>query len=664
MKAEASVSTMRLAWLFIPVLAIVVYWRSLYGFAIWDDHQIIEYQHVGGDSLWKTLTGHFLIYYRPFTGASYYLDTALFGRVAIYYHATNVAIHALGSLAVAWAAKTIFRNDLAGIFAGVFFALQPAQVAATAWIGGRTDDLSCLFLAIFLGSLLTSLNLRAFFSKRSSRDDVPPSPSPKPGRPNLSNTHYWVSVLAFFCAVMTKEQNLPFIFLVPLAVYGLRGNWTEAPNAPIDWPRSSKATRRIALLLTVPYALAALVFLALLATFKSNAGNVVGIPLWLEISRIGGSALHYGLLFLIPDSFGLTALSLGRYSSPIPILAGFTFLAAFSAGVVWAYRRNRAVALAMIGLLLGYLPVSNVVPIPSLIVAPYRVAVPGLFVACLLGYALAWGVQKRSPIVAALTAANLLLGAYWTVIGIGYWSDEATFYKTVAANDPWSILAKQLNATQRLSAQDAVGALDWADRALDQMFGGNSWLDMEHVPDEVEPGSYAANLIRENDGTRTDPGAFLRTLLLIRASALHTLGRFPEELACLRAAEKLDPTGPEVNNALGKALLKIDRAEALRHLEVAVRRSPDQWGYLNDLAHERYADKQYRDAADLFRRATKLAPWFGGLWISLSDCLDKTGDTRGALSALDSAEKGMVMDQSAIDLRRKRLQAKMNRNSP
>ena len=82
------------------------------------------------------------------------------------------------------------------MFAGLFFATQPLQVGATAWIGGRTDVLSAMFLAAFMVTLV---------------------------KYHQTSQGKWLGLatVTFLLAALAKEQALFVLPAVPLSVYAL-----------------------------------------------------------------------------------------------------------------------------------------------------------------------------------------------------------------------------------------------------------------------------------------------------------------------------------------------------------------------------------------------------------------------------------------------------------
>ena len=117
------------------------------------DHESREPRVLWGEALadfarpWLGLEGSLL--YRPFVSLSYALDLQL-GRSAAQFHASNVALHVISTLALAAICLLVVpgargTKALAACLGGLCFALHPAGVETVAWISGRVSGLETMF---------------------------------------------------------------------------------------------------------------------------------------------------------------------------------------------------------------------------------------------------------------------------------------------------------------------------------------------------------------------------------------------------------------------------------------------------------------------------------------------------------------------------------------
>lgn len=145
----------RIGLIIVFVLSVVLYLPSTMGGAIWDDVDLISGAAFHGNTMKSAFTHPFLgHYYRPLTSASFVIDSWFAKETPFFYHQTNILLHSFAAVLVAIIAFQITRKPLAGVLGGLFFAAQPLQVGAAAWIGGRTDVLSAFFLAAFIPALI------------------------------------------------------------------------------------------------------------------------------------------------------------------------------------------------------------------------------------------------------------------------------------------------------------------------------------------------------------------------------------------------------------------------------------------------------------------------------------------------------------------------------
>ena len=78
-------------------------------------------------------------------------------------------------------------------------------------------------------------------------------------------------------------------------------------------------------------------------------------------------------------------------------------------------------------------------------------------------------------------------------------------------------------------------------------------------------------------------------------------------------------------------------AEAAGLYEDVVRRHPDNWGFLLELAGVRFVQGKFTAAASLCEQATRVAPEHAQVWASLAEVRRESGDLPGALAAAGRA---------------------------
>jgi hypothetical protein len=141
----------------------------------------------------------------PLTVISYMIESTLFGLDPAAFHATNVALHALGAVLLYALLRTVTGAPWPSAIAAALFALHPMRVESVAWVTCRKDVLSAVFG-------LSALIAYARYAKRGSP---------------------WAFAAAFVfaaAALLSKATwvSLPFLFVL-LDFWPLRRLGTSSP---------------------------------------------------------------------------------------------------------------------------------------------------------------------------------------------------------------------------------------------------------------------------------------------------------------------------------------------------------------------------------------------------------------------------------------------------
>jgi hypothetical protein len=131
-------------------------------------------------------------FYRPMIDIYFAVMTPVTDGSPVLFHEASIALHAANVLVIFALARRIGGSDLFGFSAALFFAVQPSDIDAIAWVGA---------LAEALGALFGCLSLLWFFWWR---DD---------GQPRWRT----LSVIAFALALLTHESSVVFLPVLFLA---------------------------------------------------------------------------------------------------------------------------------------------------------------------------------------------------------------------------------------------------------------------------------------------------------------------------------------------------------------------------------------------------------------------------------------------------------------
>ncbi|XP_061706739.1 protein O-mannosyl-transferase TMTC1-like [Cydia pomonella] len=125
--------------------------------------------------------------YRPLTSLSFRLNHALSGLEPWWYHACNVALHAICCALVTRTCLTVARLQRPfALLAALLFAVHPVHTEAVTGVVGRADVLACI---LFLGSLLLY------------------------HRPSTNKKCVWLSIMLGALSMLAKETGVTVLMI-------------------------------------------------------------------------------------------------------------------------------------------------------------------------------------------------------------------------------------------------------------------------------------------------------------------------------------------------------------------------------------------------------------------------------------------------------------------
>ena len=618
-QAALPFGTTRWQWacLLVLMLSVVVYLPSLGGTFFWDDVPLVNGNAIGGgDTLAHCFTRPFLqYYYRPMVSVTFFLENRVADFSPSHYHQTNILLHLL---AVAWLIRLLhfaFQSKLAAWLGGLLFALQPAQVGGVAWIGGRTDALCGLFMISFADNLL-----RGAWAEGRRRAG-----------------YLTLSTLAYALALLTKEQMLGAIPLVPLAF-----RWfPPQEGAPVTCRTMAKAT--------LPFLGAALALVVLMARFGPPLTQA---PLGHTDPVLSGSRsiLYYVLLLLLPAPRWMHTLSVSAFAPlggwAILLAAGIALCAA-ALLVRWT-RKAPAAAWFLAWSLCLFLPVSNLLPLPSLLVAPYRIATAGIGVAALLGWLLANAIANAPHHSQRLTfAAFAALLVCWygalTFQGAGVWRDTRTFFGAVKHYDSGCLSARYNLAGAEIQEHRTREALAEIEPLLDTLFGASGWQNASDVLYAAAHNPDLMAQVEDTQGGRTPLRERLARLYVLLGAARLLDNNLSGARDAYRIGLALDPKSPRILAGLARCARQAGNLlEAIRCLRCALPMESETSGESVTtraaLAQAWMAAGQWRQAESEWRECVRSSPDSGGVYyIPLAQTQWQLGEKAAAHSTLQAA---------------------------
>jgi len=186
--------------------SILLYLNTTHGKFVYDDFKIIVENCFIKE--WKyfpkiftkdyfTISGE--MSYRPIVTISYFVDYAIWRLNPFGFHLTNVILHTLNAVLFYLLLNAVLQNKKIVLFSTLFFVTHLALVETINAVGYREDLLSATFLLVSLIYFVKSDNL--LYRTNNQRGFT---------------LFYAISLIAYLCALFSKEMAITFPVLLPL----------------------------------------------------------------------------------------------------------------------------------------------------------------------------------------------------------------------------------------------------------------------------------------------------------------------------------------------------------------------------------------------------------------------------------------------------------------
>lgn len=333
-------------------------------------------------------------YYRPVTYLTFLWDYQIWRMDPFWYHIENVLLHALAAFLFYMLVLKIFGDSLLAFISSLIFAVHPAVAEPVNFIAGGRNTILC---AVFsMGSLL--LLVRAGTHGRK-----------------------WVvfSLMVYLLALLSKEQAaaLP-LFLAAITVFSRNRNMKVNLYCLVSF-----------------FAVTALYFLLrqkVIGTFTS--GEDPGFS-YEQAGTVITSFVEYFRIMLFPLGLNADYMVL-----PAPLFSFYSVAAAAGLAVLiyLSVRKNIDERLRIPGiwLLLSFLPISNIIPIPSSPVADRYLYMPLLGMCLAAGYVVSVIISKNKALGVLLLGAGVITLALMSGMRNEVWKDSISLWEDVVKKSP------------------------------------------------------------------------------------------------------------------------------------------------------------------------------------------------------------------------------------
>jgi Tfp pilus assembly protein PilF len=597
-------------WLLPLALALLAFGTMFRNGFVWDDAFYLV-RNPGLRALWPPAwlwgspgPGFPWLGRRPVTALSFALDYSLWKGNPAGFHLTNLLLHLACTLGVMLLARTLFRDRVAALAAGVLFAVHPGHGEAVVAFLGRSDLLAAAFV------LLASL---AYLKSWDGK---------------WKTLFYWLSAVSFLLGSFSKETALSFLGILVL-LEGIR-------------IRETKASWKNALLRALPFLLTVFLYVA----FRRLAPSGVSTPVpgWAkDPARLAANLFsafnEYPRLLVFPFSLS------PWYEAPAHGSAFGTdalFGTLVLALILWAFvlglKKERGMVLAsgwllsglaplLLGWFVPFLGLKGLIGLPGPIVAERWIYLPSVGWCLLLGQYYALLREKAKPAGRALISLGgmvLVFLLIWKQISwTPAWRSEESIGRAIVKAAPQSALGYN-HLGFALWQQGRLGE---AEQEIRQAIRLN--------PEYAEAHNNLAYALWQQ-GKAGEAETELREAVRLKpdyADAHIQLGnillaqkRPAEAEEAYRGAVRSRPDYPEAYFNLGVVLAVQGKpAEAEAQYRQAVRLNPDYADAHNNLGEVLGGRGRHGEAEREFREALRTDPSHAGAVWNLAACLDYQG---------------------------------------
>ena len=484
--------------------------------------------------------------YYPLVHTTYWLEYRMWGLWAPGYHATNIVVHILGTLALA---QCLLRLGVPGAWAiAAIFALHPMQVESVAWVTERKNTLSGLFM--FLSLLLA---IRAF---RLGTEE-PPQADDRP----WVGWAYPASLLMYVAALFSKTVVCA---LAPVLVILI---W---------WRRGRLAPREI--LATLP--------------FFGLGAALVAVTVYVERHHVGTTQIDLDVDFMY--RFMIAGQAIIFYLSKFIVPTNLAFIYPRWEVNDWTALMLLPFLGIMALLLVSYLLQRRIGRAPFALLSIYLVLLfPALGFIDVYPFLFSWVADH-------FHYHALVMPAIVLVVAITQLQRRAAplWQPAMAAS-----LAVLLLFMGGLSFRQAMVYRDIETLWLDTLAKNpRSWMVLNNLGLEMQRQNRleeAAAWYSEALSVRSDATAYYNL-----GTVLHMLERHEEAAVNLRRALEIDASHIDAHANLGAVYMALDRPrEAITHLGRAIESAPENARLHQALGRAHMARNQYLAAASAFQQA-------------------------------------------------------------
>ena len=632
--------------------AIVAYFNSLNVPFIWDDENLVLFNYYLHNPF--SFKDYFIsnaIPQRPVSVLMLVFDYQLYGVYPEGYHVTQILLHAFVSVMVSYLAFSFCKDNVFAVLAGVLFAIHPVHSEAVDLLLGRSDIVVTLFL------LLSFLFYRSYLQLDYKE---------------MGKKYYALSVISFILALFSKETAVVFPIILLSFCY-LQNNE--------DWRCLVKRSRIVPFLIcTACY----LLFWFSIAFSNSVLFDARRTPF--QIKPYGGSFLKNYLLQV--ETFGryiellLFPVNLRVWYEPYLAINPFSYIVSliliggFVTLIIFA--KDRMLKFFSLWILLGILPVLNIIPIPGSMIAErwiYFASVGcALFFARLLSPAFSkfqkniMRLSEKEKTGQPVWNFNSLIKRYSIMFGViivcllfmiltitrnRVYKSEISFYDDLMHKEPEAAILSVNYAMALIKKGNAQKGAVLLENYISK--GNRKFLDQaySHLGVAYERlGKEDLALKCYEEAVRINPKSVFPLINL--GTAYLNKNELSKSRKYLDAAILLEPLNSDANYNYGMLLdASSDYIGAIERYKLSIKYRPDYADVHNNLGLDYYRTGMREEAKKEFNMATSISPDYYQAYGNIGIMLFEDHDFKGASEYFNKVLSVNPSDQLAKDYLRR-----------
>ena len=422
-----------LSCIFIAAITLIVFFPSLRNaFTNWDDDIYVtnnpDIRGFTPANVGKVFSSSYASNYQPLTMLTYMAEYSIGGLNPAVFHGTNLLLHIVNCMLVFALLYGLAGNIFIGVVVALLFAVHPLRVESVAWVAERKDVLSALFF------FLSLLAYHAFLKKGIRK-------------------YYWICLLALVLSLLSKPMAISQPFILMLMDYLNNKKWDKQ-----------------SFLQKIPFFTVAAVFITVTLITQRHSG---AIPTYQPLPVLQRLCVpFYGAVFYIVKSLfpvKLAALYSMQSQQDIIMNSALIFASPFivvgvAAAFYFCRTVSKMVVFGVLFFLITLLPVLQIVPVGSAIVADRYSYIPAIGLYGIVAGAIArivnnrrGNITNRRTIVYAALVMLLFIFGILTFQRCKVWNSSLTLWNDTIAKYPSAIAYNN-----RGTVQSGPGSTDLA----------------------------------------------------------------------------------------------------------------------------------------------------------------------------------------------------------